>query len=47
MGLTVVEEKVGIEFALGCDEAFCAGTAAVISPIGSIQHGESRKILEG
>jgi branched-chain amino acid aminotransferase len=22
------------------DEAFCAGTAAVISPIGSIKHGE-------
>ena len=40
MGLEVIEEKVPIDFALGCDEAFCAGTAAVISPIGSIQHGD-------
>ena len=40
MGLEVREEKVPIDFALGCDEAFCAGTAAVISPIGSIQHGD-------
>ena len=29
-----------IDFALESDEAFCAGTAAVISPIGSIEHGE-------
>ena len=47
MGLTVVEEKVSIEFALGCDEAFCAGTAAVISPIGSIQHGEVEEDFGG
>ena len=47
MGLTVVEEKVGIDFALGCDEAFCAGTAAVISPLDRYNTGKSRKILEG
>ena len=47
MGLTVVEEKVSIDFALGCDEAFCAGTAAVISPIGSIQHGEIEEDFGG
>ena len=28
-------------FAMDADEAFCAGTAAVISPIGSIEHGGS------
>jgi len=39
MGLEVREEKVPISFALGADEAFCTGTAAVISPIGKIQHG--------
>ena len=38
MGLEVKEERVDINFALECDEAFCAGTAAVISPIGSIEH---------
>ena len=47
MGLTVVEEKVSIDFALSCDEAFCAGTAAVISPIGSIQHGENEEDFGG
>ena len=47
MGLTVVEEKVSIDFALSCDEAFCAGTAAVISPIGSIQHGEIEEDFGG
>ena len=40
IGLEVKEERVDIDFALECDEAFCAGTAAVISPIGSIEHGE-------
>ena len=29
---------------MDADEAFCAGTAAVISPIGSIEHGD--KITE-
>ena len=47
MGLTVVEERVSIDFALSCDEAFCAGTAAVISPIGSIQHGEFEEDFGG
>jgi len=39
LGYQVLETKVDIEFAMGADEAFCAGTAAVISPIGSIEHG--------
>jgi branched-chain amino acid aminotransferase len=40
MGIEVVEEKVAAEFAMEADEAFCCGTAAVISPIGSITLGE-------
>jgi branched-chain amino acid aminotransferase len=38
-GYTVHEQKIDVEFAMKADEAFCAGTAAVISPIGSIEHG--------
>ena len=40
----VIEEKVSAEFAMDADEAFCCGTAAVISPIGSIQHGDKKKV---
>ena len=40
-GYEVREEKVDIEFVLQADECFCAGTAAVISPIGAICHGEA------
>jgi len=40
LNYTVHEEKVDVEFAMQADEAFCAGTAAVISPIGRIEHGE-------
>lgn len=39
-GYEVVEEKVDISFVLEADECFCAGTAAVISPIGAICHGD-------
>ena len=39
LGYQVLETKVDIDFAMDSDEAFCAGTAAVISPIGSIEHG--------
>lgn len=39
MGHEVREERVDIAFALTADEAFCTGTAAVISPIGRLQHG--------
>jgi branched-chain amino acid aminotransferase len=42
MGYEVVEEKVSSEFAMSADEAFCCGTAAVISPIGSITHGDTK-----
>ena len=39
-GLEVREERVTAEAAMAADEAFCCGTAAVISPIGSITQGE-------
>jgi len=40
MGYEVCEEKVDVDYALSADECFCAGTAAVVSSIGSIQHGD-------
>tara|TARA_B100000405_G_scaffold21165_1_gene15937 strand:- start:168 stop:842 length:675 start_codon:yes stop_codon:yes gene_type:complete len=40
MGYKVVETKVEAEFAMSAEEAFCCGTAAVISPIGSITFGD-------
>ena len=40
LGHEVREERVDVDMALAADEAFCAGTAAVISPIGSIEHGD-------
>lgn len=39
-GYEVFERRVPIEFVLESDECFCAGTAAVISPIGRICHGD-------
>jgi len=44
LGYTVIETKVSVEFALAADEAFCCGTAAVISPIGSITHGDVKSV---
>lgn len=43
LGYEVVETKVSSEFAMQAEEAFCCGTAAVISPIGSITHKGVRK----
>jgi len=40
MGYDVREEKVDVDYAMNADECFCAGTAAVISSIGSIEHGD-------
>jgi len=40
LGHEVREERVDISFALEADECFCTGTAAVIAPIGRIQHGD-------
>ena len=41
-GIEVHETRVTAEFAMSADEAFCCGTAAVISPIGSITQGEEK-----
>ena len=41
-GYEVVETKVSAKFAMDADEAFCCGTAAVISPIGSITKGDKK-----
>ena len=43
--MEVVETKVTTEFAMSADEAFCCGTAAVISPIGSITKGKSKAVF--
>jgi len=42
LGYEVIETKVSASFAMSADEAFCCGTAAVISPIGSITQGVQR-----
>jgi len=39
-GYEVREEKVDVDYAMEADECFCVGTAAVISAIGRIEHGE-------
>ena len=43
-GYDVVEGKVSAAFAMAADEAFCCGTAAVISPIGSITHDGDKTV---
>ena len=43
-GYEVREEKVDVDYAMDADECFCVGTAAVISAIGRIEHGE--KVVE-
>lgn len=39
LGYEVKEQRVEIELAMSADECFASGTAAVIAPIGTIQHG--------
>ena len=43
-GYEVREEKVDVDYAMDADECFCVGTAAVISAIGRIEHGD--KVVE-
>lgn len=43
-GYKVVEGSVLADFAVEADEAFCCGTAAVISPIGSITHNGKKSV---
>ncbi len=44
MGMHVVEQNVSVEDAMTADESFCSGTAAVVSPIGSITYEGHEKI---
>ena len=38
MGLEVEERRISVDEALAADELFCAGTAAIVAPIGSINY---------
>ncbi len=44
LGYGVKEEKIDVASALSADEVFCCGTAAVISPVGSITYGEKKVV---
>jgi len=43
LGYPVREERLDVDFIVAADEAFCTGTAAVITPIGVIEHQQGRK----
>lgn len=47
LGHEVREERVDISFVLEADECFCTGTAAVLGPIGRINHGEKDVTFAG
>lgn len=42
-GHEVQELRLSVEHVMTCDEAFCTGTAAVISPIGKVTRGDKSK----
>jgi len=44
MGMEVEERRISVEEALKADEVFCAGTAAIVAPIGSINY-QSKDII--
>jgi len=44
-GYTVEERKVAVEEIFEADEAFCSGTAAVITPIISMTHRDRKKVF--
>lgn len=47
LGMAVEEKPLSIDEALLADEAFCSGTAAVISSIGKIAYNGTEKIYNG
>ena len=48
MGLEVEERRISVDEALEADEVFCAGTAAIVAPIGSINYqGKEHIFSEG
>ena len=46
LGMDVREMNVSVDEAMSADEAFCTGTAAVISPIGSLALGERETVFQ-
>ena len=47
MGLKIEERRISVNEALSADEVFCAGTAAIIAPIGSINYQGKEHIFSG
>ena len=48
MGMEVEERRISVEEALEADEVFCAGTAAIVAPIGSINYkGKEHTFCDG
>jgi branched-chain amino acid aminotransferase len=47
LGLEVREASVSVEEAMAADEAFCTGTATVVSPIGTLVLGERETVYQG
>ena len=48
MGIEVEERRISVEEALEADEVFCAGTAAIVAPIGSINYkGKEHTFIDG
>lgn len=45
LGMTVEERRISIDEVMMAEEVFCAGTAAIISPIGSIKYGNKEHIF--
>jgi branched-chain amino acid aminotransferase len=46
LNLEVIEMQLPIEMALQADECFCTGTAAVVTPIGSITYKNREKVFD-
>jgi branched-chain amino acid aminotransferase len=45
LGLDVEERRISIDEAMAAEEVFCAGTAAIISPIGSIKYNNKEHLF--
>jgi len=45
LGMTVEERRISVDEVMMAEEVFCAGTAAIISPIGSIKYDHKEHIF--
>jgi branched-chain amino acid aminotransferase len=45
LGMNIEERRISIDEVMEADEVFCAGTAAIISPIGSIKYNNKEHIF--